>query len=346
MLKRIWTLFIARNREFYRDRAGFGWNILFPFLIIVGFSFLFNQHGGDQYKVGIIGRAKADQQIEQHIEDFRKTELVELIEMPNLKEGIDKLKHHRIDLLIDCENRIYRINKTSPKGKVCEKIFLASNLNRKNLIMEKEEIKGKAEIPYIQWLFPGILAMNIMFSSLYGVGYTVVRYRKNGVLKRLSVTPLSSFEFLSSQVLSRLFVLFATTAIVYVSCSFIYGFENRGSYPLLILIFILGSLSMVSIALIIASRSSSEEFAGGVLNLISWPMMFLSEVWFSLEGANPTVKVISQFLPLSHITEGARLIINDGATFQEVGGHIMALSLMSIVFLTAGSLLFKWHREV
>ena len=81
----------------------------------------------------------------------------------------------------------------------------------------------------------------------------------------------------------------------------------------LILIFFLGGFSMISLGLLIASRSSSEEFAGGILNLISWPMMFLSEVWFSLEGAHPIVRKISNLFPLTHLVEGARNIMNHGA---------------------------------
>ncbi len=346
MLKRIWTLFTARNREFYRDKAGFGWNILFPFLIIVGFSFLFNQNSRESYKVGLLQNKILNGSIKRQIKSLQETGLVEFINMETKEEGIHKLNHHRIDLLIDGATKTYWVSRTSPQGQLCEKIFLSSFVNPRELFIKKEEITGAGEIPYIQWLFPGILAMNMMFSSLYGVGYTVVRYRKNGVLKRLSVTPLNSFEFLSSQIFSRLFVLFITTAIVYISCSYIYGFENKGSYLLLMTIFFLGCLSMISLALIIASRSNSEEFAGGMLNLISWPMMFLSEVWFSLEGAHPVVKVISKVLPLSHITGGARLIINDGAGVNEVGTQLMALTTMSAVFLAAGSLLFKWHREI
>jgi ABC-type multidrug transport system permease subunit len=102
---------------------------------------------------------------------------------------------------------------------------------------------------------------------------------------------------------------------------------------------------MVSLALIIASRSSSEEFAGGVLNLLSWPMMLLSEVWFSMEGARPWVITLSKFLPLTHITNGVRQVMNDGATLYEIRSQIIILSLMSIVFLTTGSILFQWQKS-
>ena len=57
--------------------------------------------------------------------------------------------------------------------------------------------------------------MNMMFSCLFGVGYVIVRYRKNGVLRRLKATPLSAFEFLLAQVASRLFLVMVTTLVVY-----------------------------------------------------------------------------------------------------------------------------------
>jgi ABC-type multidrug transport system permease subunit len=343
MFKRILIIFINRNREFYRDRSGLGWNILFPFFIIVGFSLIFSQDSRKEYKVGIInsGTAKAD--IVQQYDDFRKTKVIEFIEFESREKGIGRLLHHRIDLLIDPSEGIYWKSTTSPKSFMTEKLLIASSVKEETGFI-RESVAGM-EIPYIEWLFPGVLAMNMMFSALFGVGYSVVRDRKNGVLKRFSVTPLSPLEFLTAQILSRMFVILITTGTVYIACTLIYGFENRGSYLSLLLIFMLGSFSMVSLALIIASRSSSEEFAGGVLNLLSWPMMLLSEVWFSMEGARPWVITLSEFLPLTHITSGVRHIMNDGSSLYEIKKQILVLSVMSIIFLATGSALFKWQKD-
>ncbi len=43
---RLWALFKARNKEFFRDRAAFGWNFLFPFLLVAGVGIIF---GGKEY---------------------------------------------------------------------------------------------------------------------------------------------------------------------------------------------------------------------------------------------------------------------------------------------------------
>lgn len=344
MLKRIWIIFLSRNREFYRDKSGFGWNIIFPFFIIIGFSLIFNQNERTEYKIGIIGDGNSiKREISAQYKNFRESKFIEFLPMESIKSGKDKLGHHRIDMLIDPEHGVYWKSESSPKSYLAEKILQAGNYNSVKESFISGTVEGR-EIPYIEWLFPGVLGMNMMFSALFGVGYAVVRDRRHGVLKRLSVTPLIPFEFLTAHIISRMFVLFITTSIVYTGCALLYGFENKGSYLSLILIFALGGFSMISLALIIASRSSSEEFAGGALNLLSWPMMLLSEVWFSLEGARPWVKNAAEFFPLTHLTAGVRKIMNDGASIYDIRYHVIVLAAMSVLFLTLGSVLFRWRK--
>jgi ABC-type multidrug transport system permease subunit len=171
-----------------------------------------------------------------------------------------------------------------------------------------------------------------------------VRYRKNGVLKRLKVTPLSAFEYLSAQALSRIFLLMFTLVVVWLGCDIIFSFTVLGSYVDLFLIFFLGSTSLTALGLVLASRGTSEEFTTGILNFISWPMMFLSEVWFSLEGAPAWVKSVSNIFPLTHILTAARKIMHDGAGLMDVSVEIGLLVLMTLAFLTLAAGMFSWNR--
>ena len=333
---------------FGRRFAGFGWNIIFPFLIILGFSLMFTEDRQVLYKIGVIGPSAASEQKalspvqQREWKGFRSMRYLEFIPLESEAEGMNKLSHHRLDLVLDPAKGRYWVSRTSPRGYIAERMLQSSGQEARGSFV-REAVRGE-EIPYIEWLFPGILGMNIMFSALFGVGYVVVRYRKNGVLKRMSVTPLRPWEFLTAQVLSRMFLILATTVIVYAGCSLIFGFTCHGSYLSLVLIFALGGFSMVTLGLVVASRSSSEEFAGGVLNVISWPMMFLSEVWFSLEGANPWIKKLSLICPLTPLTTGARRIMNDGASLGDIGFHILTLTVMSAVFLAAGAFFFRWQK--
>ncbi|MBN2400911.1 MAG: ABC transporter permease [Spirochaetes bacterium] len=341
MWKRIWTLFIARNKEFYRDRSVFLWNLIFPFFLIVALSLSISEDTQSLYKVGVITAANKPDFHEQY-DSFKNIKYINFINFSSINEGMDKLKHHRVDFLIKPDTKEYWVSSPSPKGYILEKLLHSSESNLQNNF-KKQTIAG-IRIPYIEWLFPGILGLNMMFNCLFGVGYVVVRYRKNGVLKRISVTPARPFEFLTAQVLSRMLVMLVTTSIVYIGCSVLYKFEMRGSYLNLLLIFALGGFSMISLGLLIASRSSSEELADGIMNVITWPMMIFSEVWFSMEGANPIIIKISKIFPLTHLVDAARKIMNDGLGLYELRYNIILLLIMSVLFLIGGSLLFKWHK--
>jgi len=346
--RRFWTMFKARNREFFRDRAAFGWNFLFPFLIVAGFGVIFGAKSYTEYKIGLFPHeavtvTRTDPRIPNGLHKLRYTKFIGI---PTKAEGLDKLKHHKIDFLLKLGNPPYDyyVSDASPKGYVIEQMFTLSLIPPDfKTGAQKKEIQGNA-IRYLDWLFPGILAMNMMFSALWGVGYVVVRYRKNGVLKRLKVTPLSAFEYLSAQALSRIFLLMFTLVVVWLGCDFIFSFTVLGSYADLFLIFFLGSTSLTALGLVLASRGTSEEFTTGILNFISWPMMFLSEVWFSLEGAPQWVKAASRIFPLTHILTAVRKIMHDGAGLMEVSVEIAILTLMTLAFLVLGAVMFSWNK--
>jgi len=329
-MKRLLAVFLARNKEFLRDRAAMGWNLIFPVLIVAGFAFAFSGEQAPLYKVGVFGTNPES--------GFFTTQYVQFIAVDKLNPAITKVERHQIDLLIDTGKKRYWINDSSPRGYVLEKILHGSP--QAGFI--KQVVTGR-EIRYVDWLIPGVIGMNIMFSALYGVGYVIVRYRKNGVLKRLKATPLSAIEFLTAQVFSRLWLILAVAMVVFFGTNLFIDFAMYGSYLTLFLVFAMGAFCMISMGLVIAARIASEELAEGLLNLISWPMMFLSGVWFSLEGTNPLVQQFARIFPLTHMITAAREVMFDGATLAGIAPELLVLAIMSGVFLSIGALLFRWE---
>jgi len=345
--KRLWAMLHARNLEFFRDRSALGWNFLFPFLIVAGFGIIFGGKDYSEYKVGFFPSQSETVSIKDIDipSGFKDTRFIKFIGFISFEEGAERLKHHKIDLLVKAgsQSHEYWVSDTSPKGYIVEKLFKASLLPENKNIAEKMEIRGN-EIRYIDWLFPGILAMNMMFSALWGVGYVVVRYRKTGVLKRLNATPLTAFEYLTAQILSRIFILMFTLAAVWIGCSLFFSFKVEGSYFDLFLIFLTGSICLSAYGLAIAARGTSEEFTSGVVNFITWPMMFLSEVWFSLEGSSRWVKLIAKLFPLTHMLSAVRKVMNDGASLADVSTELAVLFFMTAISIAVGAALFSWNR--
>jgi ABC-2 type transport system permease protein len=335
-MKRFLAILHARNMEFIRDKSSLGWNIFFPLLLVMGFAAVFAGGPKPMFKVGVMGEPSP---LKGPDAGFFRTKYVQFIPFDDQAKGIDKVEHFQLDMLVDLrKGRRYWVNANSPNGYILERVLAAEGKKT----YSRNVVSGH-EIRYVDWVVPGILAMNMMFSCLFGVGYVIVRYRKNGFLKRLKATPLRPFEFLLAQMVSRLLLIQTITIAVYAGCNYLIHFQMRGSYANLFLISLLGAICLISLGLLVASRLSSEELAGGILNLITWPMMLLSGVWFSLEGTNPIVRKISWFLPLTHLVDGARAIMTEGAGLADIAPHMAMLVLMTAVFLSIGSLIFRWE---
>ena len=335
MFKRFFAVLVARNLEFFRDRSALGWNLAFPILLVVGFAFIFKNDNPTLFKIGYVG------DLQQH--SISQYKHLEFIEYQDESVAIEKLRQHKLDLLVSFDAKQYWVNSSSANGYIAEKLLL-SETAQATAPFVKEAIEGQ-EIRYLDWVVPGILAMNMMFSCLYGVGYVIVRHRKNAVLKRLSATPLKPVEFLAAQIVSRLLIVVALTSAIFVACHLIFDFYLIGSMLWLLVLCVLGAFSLISLSLLIACRSESEEFTGGILNLVSWPMMMLSGVWFSLEGSPAFVQAISQVFPLTQMLIGARAVMLEGAGFVEIAPQLFILIGQSVVFLLLGALFFSWKGQ-
>lgn len=338
MLKRIYAIFRARNLEFVRDRGTMTWNLVLPVMLMFGLSFIFSADR-DVYTIGVL-QSEAEIDVSEH--PFLGTRFIDFIVIQDEETGINRIARHQLDLLVQFEGQPrYWINPDSRTGYFAELALLESD-GGQSVALEKAEIAGEA-IRYVDWVLPGILGMNMMFSSLFGVGYVVVRYRKNGFLKRLRATPLRSIEFVIAQVVSRLTLIVMITSFLFVGTKFFLDTRMDGSYLTLLLVLVLGAISLISLGLMISARVTSEELAGGFLNLATWPMMMLSGVWFSLESASEWVQRISNIFPLTHVLDAARAVMIDGAGVVDIAPQLTTLVVMSTVFLSFGAVVFRWH---
>lgn len=338
-MQRILALWMARNREYYRDKGSLFWSfIATPFIVIV-LAIAFSSGNEHLFKVGLLVDAEQESLPTQ---PFTNEPAIDLIEYQDADSALRRVQFHQLDILVTATLPLrYWINPESAKGRILEALLLGDSA-KGGQQWQRQEVTGQ-KIRYIDWVIPGVLAMNMMFSGLWGIGYVIVRYRKNGVLKRLQATPLKAWEFLLSQALSRLCIMLAVTVIVFTVCNLFIDFRMAGSYLLLLLIAVIGNLSIISISLLMAARTASEELANGLLNLISFPMLLLSELWFSLDDAPEWLREVSQLLPLTHLVRAARGVMLEGAGLVDVAPQLLVLGIMTILFLAVAGLLFRWH---
>lgn len=329
-MKTFFALFHARNIEFIRDKGALAWALLFPVLLIFGCAMAFSGKEPAMFKVGL-----HQSQVEQLA--FLQADYIKLVHYEDLSRAKQRIRHHQLDLLISQDN--YWLNPSSQAGLVLQDL-----IEQQAPQLQAQKLEGR-NVRYVDWVIPGVLGMNIMFGSLFGVGYVIVRYRKMGVLKRFQATPVNAFQFLSAQISSRLFVLLTATLVLFCGSNLILDFMVLGSYWLLLLTTVIGTMCLISTGLLISARSASEELAGGLLNAMTWPMMFLSGVWFSLDDAPSYMQLLANCLPLTHLVAAAREIMLEGAGIAQIADHLAVLLGMTACFMGIASLSFKWSKN-
>jgi ABC-2 type transport system permease protein len=340
-LRRLFAVWHARNLEFLRDRSTLIFNFLFPLALVIAFAVIFGGETRSLFKIGVV--APPDARLTAALHPFLGTRHVEFyrVEPPAVADTIRRVERHQADLLLDLrESPRYWVNADSPKGYLAEKLLLEAARGE----AVRQPVTGSA-VRYVDWLLPGILGMNMMFSCLFGVGYVVVRYRKSGFLRRLSATPVTALEFGAAQILSRLLLTVSVSTLLYGVIAIFVPFRNEGSALLLLLIAIAGALSMIALGFLMAARFRSEELANGAINLASWPMMLLSGVWFSLEGAPEWLRTAAEALPLTQMLNAARAVMLDGAGVLDVLPRIGLLLAMAVVFLLVAATGFRWRSD-
>ncbi|HEX9707052.1 MAG TPA: ABC transporter permease [Steroidobacteraceae bacterium] len=338
-LRRMAAIWHARNLEFLRDRSTLVFNFLFPLALVIAFAVIFGSGAQDLFKIGVV--TPAGSALDTRLHPFLGTRHVDFyrVDAADVDAAVRKVERHQADLLLDLRSSPrYWINEDSPKGYLAEKLLLESADHD----AARQPVTGAA-VRYVDWLLPGVLGMNMMFSCLFGVGYVVVRYRKSGFLRRLSATPVTAAEFGAAQILSRLVLTISVTSLIYGALALLVPFRNEGHVLVLLLIAVIGAMSMIAFGFMMAARIASEELANGVINLASWPMMLLSGVWFSLEGAPMWLQHVARALPLTQMLEAARAVMLDGAGLVQVLPQIGWLAAMTILFLVVAATGFRWR---
>ncbi|MGH8250001.1 MAG: ABC transporter permease [Steroidobacteraceae bacterium] len=339
-LRRLFAVWHARNLEFLRDRSTLVFNLLFPMALVVAFAVIFGGESRSLFKIGVM--APPGVALDGRLHPFLGTRHVDFlaVDPAKLRDEIRKVERHQLHLLLDLRSGTrYWVNTDSPQGYLAEKLLQAASGDAL-----REPVSGAA-VRYVDWLLPGILGMNMMFSCLIGVGYVVVRYRKSGFLRRLSATPVTALEFGAAQILSRLLLTISVTAMIYALLAWLVPFRNEGSVLLLLLIAVVGAISMISLGFLMAARFVSEELANGVINLASWPMMLLSGVWFSLEAAPGWLQAVAKALPLTQMLDAARSVMLDGAGLPQVLPQLALLAAMTVLFLGVAAAGFRWRAR-
>lgn len=221
-------------------------------------------------------------------------------------------------------------------------LFLAGKNTQISNNPNVEIIKTQGQ-RYIDFLVPGLVAMGVMFSCLWGSSYVLIERRSKRILRRMRATPMIPTAFFSAQIGSRFFFTYTESLVLILFSWWLFDVKVTGSWWALHLILFSGSVCFVGLGVLLSSRGTSTEVGNGLINLVSMPMMVVSGVFYSYQYFPEVLKSVIRWLPLTQMADSLRSIFNEGSNFTDFTFTYLLLTSFGVVCLSIGIKIFKWN---
>ena len=364
-------LFLMHSKTLMREPAVLFWGIIFPILMALGLGIAFTQKSVTTSKIGLIKNKTTmhnssdsivsfldeygqkinhdNNKPEYHLEIKNKKlgNIVYIFQQMNWEEATKLLKKGEINLVVEDSDGTVKYH-FDPSGPDAKLDYLRLSLILENNKPPKENsenidlltLKGTR---YIDFLIPGLVALGILMSSIWGLGYTLIEKRSKKLLRRMIATPMKKSYFLISFMSVRTIMNFIESLLLFIFANLVFGITIQGDILALLLIFVAGNVNFAGMATLISCRTANPEVGNGIISAVTTPMFVLSGIFFSYQHfpswSIPFIKII----PLTMLADSVRSIFIEGAGFSDVALSFFVMLGMGILFFIIGLKTFKWY---
>ena len=340
----LWELTLARLRMFFREPSAVFWTFGFPLALSVALGVAFRNKPPDPVAVGVWSGPDAFA-AGRVLEVLRATPGVQVREYGG--SSTRDLSTGKIALFVRPRERIeYDFDPTRPESRLARAVVddaLQRAAGRADTLATTDQPVIAPGSRYIDFLIPGLIGMNIMSGSMWGIGYVVVEMRTRKLLKRLMATPMSRAQFLWSFVLMRAAFFFLELPLLLLFGWLAFGVGVQGSLPLLLGLSFLGALAFAGLGLLVASRAQNTQTVSGLINLVMLPMFIGSGVFFSTARFPDALQPFLRALPLTALNDSLRAVMIDGAGPRAVAVPSALLAAVTVAGFTLALRLFRWR---
>lgn len=210
------------------------------------------------------------------------------------------------------------------------------------LVVEQKATKT-TNLSRFDYTVAGIVGFSMMSLAIFGMANGFPADKKTGSLRRLRATPLRASQLILATALEYLLVGFLSVVAMFLVATLLFDFNMRGSYITLSAFVLFGIFSLFGFGMSIGGWAKNENQSAPLANLVAFPMMFLTGVFFPTYLLPQWLQNISQFLPLTPIIDGIRMIITENASLFDLGPQLAIIAGWTIIIYALAFRVFRWE---
>jgi ABC-2 type transport system permease protein len=206
-------------------------------------------------------------------------------------------------------------------------------------------IKPQTGFSYIQFIFPGMIGMTILFSSIFS-SISIVWDREFGFMKEMLVAPISRLSIVFGKAISGTFISAAQAVIILFLIPFLGIHVTITQFFEVAAASLLVSFCITSMGILIAARLTSFDGFNIIMNFLVMPMFFLSGAMYPVSSMPAALRVLTHINPLTYGIDVLKhvLLRNSAPPFGPefpLALDLLIVSAVSVIMITLAALSFR-----
>lgn len=369
MTKSLYTIItFARisTRRFFRDRLSIFFGILFPLIFLFVFGGIFGKSDGASFRIALINNSNSSFS-KEFVGNLTKEKTFTIDnDAKTLDQAKEKMTRSQLDATIVLpENfganntatntptgqaKVYYTQNNATAGQTLSTILdgLFKGINQKitkagePFSVKGEQLQNKS-LTQFDYTFAGLLGFSLLGIGIFGPVNVFPELKKQGILRRLSTTPLKVWQYFSATAISQSIIGLVSIGIMFLVAVLAFNLQIAGNYLELGLFIVLSIILILGIGLAIGGWASNERQAAPLSNIVTFPMMFLSGTFFPRFLMPEWLQNASSFLPLTPVIDGIRYIVTEGYHFTQLGPQLAAMAAWIVIIYFIAFRVFRWE---
>lgn len=359
----VWVFFLVNLKRVFRDRLALFFTFLFPLIFLFVFGSL-SHNGQLSLRIAVINESHSA---------FAKTYIAELNHdkvfninksITNMSQAYQNLSRGVIDTAVELPANFGKLVNGVPTGQavvhynenneqaaqalvsLLQTQFNNINAHYVNLnppLKVVAKISNQHSLTAFDYTFTGLLGFSILGAGIFGPMNVFPELKKMGILRRLHTTPLRVWQFFLSNMLGQAVTGLLSLALMLLIAISVYHIKVVGNLAQLALFLVIGIVMILGIGLALGGWAKNERQVAPLGNIIVFPMMFLTGVFFPRFLMPHWLQSVTNYMPLTPVIDGARMILTEGKGILELGPQLAVMGVWLLIIYAIAFRVFRWE---
>ncbi|HUC90311.1 MAG TPA: ABC transporter permease [Patescibacteria group bacterium] len=360
----VWVFARLSTRRFFRDRLALLFGIAFPIIFLFVFGGIMGNNTNVSFRVALINQSET-QYAKQFAGQLKGNTVFKIDDKStSIKLAQEKMTRGQLDATIVLPPEFGQIKNGIPTGEA-KVVYTTNNAQAGQTLTSLLDAQFKGvnskyqtvNVPFtvsgqalsnsslstFDYTFAGLLGFSIIGLGIFGPINVFPELKKQGILRRLHTTPLRVWQYFTATMISQAAVGLVSIGVMFAVAMVVFHLKVVGDWASIIAWIVLSITMILGIGLAVGGWARNERQAAPLGNIVVFPMMFLSGTFFPRFLMPEWLQSVTNYLPLTPVIDGIRLITTEGKTFLDLGPQLLLVGGWLIIIYIIAFRVFRWE---